>query len=119
MGRGTLRGVFGAWLGLIALQAVSTSGGSGRVAEAFRDLDGILQRVLDPKVPAIPDRRAPVNNQTQPVFGAPGSGTWLGPAFGTPVTEAPSNGNPIGLPMIPGVPASAPNLPAYRYRHNY
>lgn len=46
------------WLGLIALQAVVSRGGSGRVAQAFADLDTLLERVLDPTVPAIPDRRA-------------------------------------------------------------
>lgn len=58
MASGALRGVLTAWLSLIALQAVGSSGGSGRVGDAFRDLNGIVGRVLDPAVPAIPDRRA-------------------------------------------------------------
>jgi len=54
---GMIRGAASAWLGLIALQAVSTRGGSGRVAEFFNDANRLVQRVLDPNVPAIPDRR--------------------------------------------------------------
>ena len=57
MGRGTLRGVFVSWLGLIALQALSTAGGSGRLTELVRDVDAVLQRALDPSIPAIGDRR--------------------------------------------------------------
>lgn len=57
MAGGAIRGAFSAWLGLIALQAVSTKGGSGRISEAFGDVASIVERVLDPDVPAIPDRR--------------------------------------------------------------
>ena len=57
-GRGALRGALAAWLGLIALHAVGTAGGSGRIAEAFGDVNRLVERVLDPSVPAIPDRRA-------------------------------------------------------------
>jgi hypothetical protein len=56
-GRGTLRGMAAGFLGLIALQAVGTKGGSGRIAEAFGDVAGLIQRAFDPNVPAIPDRR--------------------------------------------------------------
>jgi hypothetical protein len=56
MGRGTLRGVLTAWLGLIALYTVGNAG-SGRVAEAFDDVAGLIERVLDPTVPGVPDRR--------------------------------------------------------------
>lgn len=59
MARGALRGAFAAWLGLIALQAVGTAGGSGRIAGAFTDANRLLARVLDPDVPAIPDLRLP------------------------------------------------------------
>ena len=44
-------------LGLIALQAVVSRGGSGRIAEAFALLQGGIDRALDPSVPAITDRR--------------------------------------------------------------
>jgi hypothetical protein len=57
MGRGALRGAMTAWLGLIALQAVSTTGGSGRISALFGDVNRLVERALDPKVPAIPDRR--------------------------------------------------------------
>lgn len=52
-----LRGVASAWLGLIVLQTVTTSG-SGRVAALFTDLSGLISRAMDPAVPAIPDRRS-------------------------------------------------------------
>lgn len=52
-----LRGVMTAWLGLIALQAVVSKGGSGRISELMGDVDRLLQRALDPTVPAIPDLR--------------------------------------------------------------
>ena len=55
---GTVRGMAAGFLGLIALQAVGTRGGSGRVAEAFSDVAGLIERVMSPEVPAIPDRRA-------------------------------------------------------------
>lgn len=49
--------LFTTWLGLIALQALVSRGGSGRVAEFFTDVNNILERALDPTVPAIPDLR--------------------------------------------------------------
>jgi hypothetical protein len=52
-----LRGAVAAWLGLITLQAVGTKSGSGRVAELATDTTRLLARILDPDVPAIPDRR--------------------------------------------------------------
>lgn len=58
MGRGALRGAATAWLALIALQAVGTSGGSGRIAALLGDVNRLVERALDPRVPAIPDRRA-------------------------------------------------------------
>lgn len=36
-----------------------------------------------------------------PVFSEDGTG--LGPALGVPYNEAPSGGNPVGLPPIPGL----------------
>jgi hypothetical protein len=58
MGGHALRGAVTAWLGLIVLQAVVSTGGSGRVAGAFTGIAGLVNRALDPNVPAIPDRRA-------------------------------------------------------------
>lgn len=43
------------WLGLIALQALTTREGSGKVAGAFDALNSIVERALDPNVAAIPD----------------------------------------------------------------
>lgn len=45
-------------LALIALQAVVSRGGSGRVAQAFSAAQAVIDRALDPTVPAIPDRTA-------------------------------------------------------------
>lgn len=52
--RHAMRGVVTAWLALIALQTIGTSG-SGRVASLFADLDDLANRALSPDVPAIPD----------------------------------------------------------------
>ena len=59
MGGHALRGVVSAWLGLIVLQAVGNSerAGKGRVTALFVNVDNLVKRALDPKVPAIPDRR--------------------------------------------------------------
>jgi hypothetical protein len=51
-----VRGAVTAWLSLIALQAI-VANGSGKVADAFAGVAGLVDRALDPKVPAIPDRR--------------------------------------------------------------
>lgn len=56
--RSALGWAFTTWLTLTALQALATRTAPGRVASAFRDVDSILERILDPSVPAIPDRRA-------------------------------------------------------------
>ncbi len=56
-GAGSVRGVFAGFLGLVALHALGSRGGSGRVSEFFGDVAGVIERVLDPNVPAIPDRR--------------------------------------------------------------
>jgi hypothetical protein len=55
--RGTVRGALSAALALSVLQAVVSQRGSGAVAGAFGVVDGLVQRVLDPDVPAIPDKR--------------------------------------------------------------
>ena len=64
MGGHALRGMVTAWLGLVVLQTVSTKGGSGRVAGLFTDLDNLVQRALNPTIPAIPDRRAGAGSST-------------------------------------------------------
>lgn len=51
-----LRGAATAWMTLIALQVIANSG-SGQVAGAFTAVNNLVKRALDPKVPAIPDRR--------------------------------------------------------------
>lgn len=54
---GTLSWAFSAVLGLVALQALTSRQGSGRVGQMFGDVNRLVERVLDPTVPAIPDRR--------------------------------------------------------------
>lgn len=53
----TLRWVFGAWLGLVALQALTSPSAPARVAQAFAGAQELVERLLDPNVPAIPDLR--------------------------------------------------------------
>lgn len=56
-GAGSVRGIAAGFLGLVALHALGSKGGSGRVSEAFADVAGVIERLLDPRVPAIPDLR--------------------------------------------------------------
>jgi hypothetical protein len=53
----TLGSAFTAWLALVALQAISTSGGSGRVASLFTDVNNVVTRVLSANIPGVPDLR--------------------------------------------------------------
>jgi hypothetical protein len=68
----TLRGAVTAWLGLIALQTVVTH--SDRAGGALDTINTMIQRLLSPGVPAIPDRRS----------GAASSGA----VWGTGMTDA-------------------------------
>jgi hypothetical protein len=88
MAGGALRGALSAWLGLIALQAVSTKGGSGRIVELANSVSSFVDRALDPTIPAIPDLRS---GETWGTAGPVGT-------FGTPGTR------PTGRPAGPFVP---------------
>jgi hypothetical protein len=55
--RATFGWMFGAWLGLIALQALTSPSAPARVSAAFSGATAVLNRALDPTVPAIPDLR--------------------------------------------------------------
>ena len=57
MAHGTVRAAATACLGLIALQAASSRGGAGRLSALLGDVNRVVQRALDPSVPAIPDLR--------------------------------------------------------------
>lgn len=100
MARHGLRGMVSAWLGLIALQAVA-AGGSGKVAGFFGEVDRLVNRALDPSVPAIPDRR---DGRTLPsVAGAAAvgagarvtAGSW--PTYNVPAPSA----RPASIPPLP------------------
>lgn len=57
-----MRGVLTAVLALIALEAVVKSNASAtRFGQLFTSTAGILQHILDPTVPAIPDLTASSN----------------------------------------------------------
>lgn len=53
----TLGWMFGAWLGLVALQALTSPSAPARVQAAFSDVEGLVTKLVDPNVPAIPDLR--------------------------------------------------------------
>jgi hypothetical protein len=55
--RGALRGAAAAWLGLIALQAVTSKGGAHATSGVLGVAESIVKRALAPNVAAIPDRR--------------------------------------------------------------
>lgn len=49
--------MFSAWLGLIALQALTSPSAPTRVSQLFSGAAAFLNRALDPTVPLIPDLR--------------------------------------------------------------
>lgn len=125
MAHGTARAAATACLGLIALQAVSTDGGSGRISQLLADANGILQRVLDPTVPAIPDRNSVAAGaarseaagndgpaRTMPVNPASGPYRPPGQAPGPTRTNYPTNGLPFPVPASPTWPSF--NVPVPR-----
>jgi hypothetical protein len=59
-----LRGAGAAWLGLIVLQAFTTENGAGAVGGLLGAVDGLVRRVLDPGVPAIPDHSKDTGSTT-------------------------------------------------------
>jgi hypothetical protein len=85
--RGALRGAAGAWLGLIALQAVTTKRGSKQVSGLLTWVDSAVQRALSPDVAAIPDysKGVPAPAATKP---AGSSSLPYQPPYGGP-TPAP------------------------------
>jgi hypothetical protein len=55
---GTARSMAATVLGLVALQTIGTAGGSGRVVDLLNDANALVDRLLDPNVPAIPNLAA-------------------------------------------------------------
>jgi hypothetical protein len=53
--RGAFRGAATAWLGLVALQVVTTSSGSSKVGGVLNWVNSVVSRALDPNVAALPD----------------------------------------------------------------
>ena len=99
---GTARAAATAVLGLVALQAVGTTAGSGRVSGFFNDLSSLVDRLLDPTVPAIPNLAGGEHWGT-------GSSTSAAPATWTPGTSwagaAAGLGSLANFP-IPAVPTA-------------
>lgn len=56
--RGTAGWMFTTFLVLVGLQALTNRSAPGRVASLFSDVNNLLNRALDPTIPAIPDRSA-------------------------------------------------------------
>jgi hypothetical protein len=54
---GTVSWAFGAWLGLIGLQAATSPSAPQRIRSLFAGATALLDRVLDPTLPLIPDLR--------------------------------------------------------------
>lgn len=83
------RGAAAAWLGLIALQAVTTRGGAGAVGGLMTTVDGLVKRALDPSVAAIPDHSAPKGTDDSDGNYHP----TLPPYLGGGTTTAPGSGS--------------------------
>lgn len=85
-----MRWAFSTVLGLVAFQTLVSRAGSGRVGQFFTDANHLLERALDPTVPAIPDRapgkavgtsqRDKDTDQAEPLSKAVGLRTRLAPA---------------------------------------
>lgn len=85
-----MRWTFSTVLALVAFQTLVSRAGSGRVGQFFTDANHLLERALDPTVPAIPDRsgakaagtslRDKDTNQAEPLTKAVGLRTRLAPA---------------------------------------
>lgn len=89
--KSTLSWMFTTWLALIALQALTTRTAPSRVGDMLSDINGLLERALDPNVPAIPDLRA----------GA-------APAASSPSTSTSTTGGSVfGPPSTPRLPVPA------------
>jgi len=69
--KSTATWMFTTWLALIALQAVVSKAGSGRIGSLFADANNVLNRALDPNVPAIPDHRTTTTTTTSTTTTAP------------------------------------------------
>lgn len=74
---GTFGWMFTTWLSLIALQALTSPGAPARVSQAFAGANHLLERALDPTVPAIPDRSA--SGTSQPATAVPSVATTTTP----------------------------------------
>lgn len=102
--RGGVRGALAAWLGLIALQAVGTAGGSGRISSFFGDVNTLIERALNPNVPAIPDRRAgAVNTNAGAITTNPADAAAMA-ALGANYTTSGLYAGPAAPPPINGHP---------------
>jgi hypothetical protein len=97
MAHGTVRATAAACLGLIALQAVGTRGGSSRIAQLLGDANALVQRALDPSIPAIPDL-ANGGSWGSGTTSAPlPAGTWIDPVVTGQASADGSSGHNYNL----------------------
>lgn len=66
----SIRGVVAGVLALIALQVITSRGGSKNVTGLFGTAGSMVKRALDPSVPAIPDLRKGVTKPSSSSGGA-------------------------------------------------
>lgn len=94
-----LTAAFTTWLALIALQTFASSSSTPkRVRELFQDIDSILERALDPTVPAIPDRsRGPEDDAGTTSTGTRAVGTVLPKAASAAGTSTTRPATSVGL----------------------
>lgn len=108
-----LRGAAGAWMGLIVLQAATTSRGANTIGGLLGTVDGLVKRALDPTVPAIPDHSKSSNTAVVGPDGKPtggyldGDGGYIPPGPEDAPNYDPFPGTPPGgHPALyaPGIP---------------
>ena len=115
--KATLTWAFTTWLALVALQALTTRTAPGRVADLFKDVDRLLERALDPTVPAIPDLRAGASpssssSSTPPASSSATTTTPRLPAIGgTAPARRGGHTRPLPHPPPHGARPAAPSPP--------
>lgn len=94
MARGAVRGFAAGALGLIALQGLTSDKSAGKVSGLVGTITGLVDRALDPNVPAIPD------HSTKSSASSSGGGSMAG------------GGKATGAGVLPPDQADLPNAAA-------